>query len=242
MLCNVTGSIYTPLGVVLEQGKLHITLQQDMILDGLKIVPTKLTVDLSVTSGVVDVNLYPTVGATPAGLAYHVEFDPDPDDTSKPMRSKTGYWSNYWPVPYQSSATIASFATALRGTPTYTYLQAASPAVGINPTLSILTSGNKVLTADDDGLFVIINTTTAQSVTLSPPAAGRRFVIATNKLASAGNHSIVVGSGVTIYGWNTSKTNAAFSQTSGAVGDWVEVVGENATTWWVVGNRGSAWT
>jgi hypothetical protein len=99
-LTNVQGSIYNASGTVITTGKMYITLQQDVIsVDGTKVAPSTVTVDLSATSGVINVNLYATQGATPSGVYYLVEYDPTPTDTTKPMRLKDGYWRNYWSVP-----------------------------------------------------------------------------------------------------------------------------------------------
>jgi hypothetical protein len=48
------------------------------------------------TGGYVWVDLIPTVGATPAGLSYVAVYDPTPSDTTRPVSTKDGYWSNYW--------------------------------------------------------------------------------------------------------------------------------------------------
>lgn len=76
------------------------------------------------TGGFVYVVVYPTVGATPAGLAYYVEFDPDPLDLSKPNRNKNGYWSNYWAVPNTTPGPIpiGQFSNALRGNTSANYV------------------------------------------------------------------------------------------------------------------------
>ncbi len=122
-LTQILGTVYDSLGVAATQGKLYICLPQDMVsVDGTKVIPKMITVDLSATSGVVDVSVYATVGASPSGLAYRVEFDPDPSDDSKPMKQKDGYWLNHWPVPNTSTVTLGSFAQALRGVPTTDYL------------------------------------------------------------------------------------------------------------------------
>ncbi len=122
-LTNVIGTLYDATGVPVSVGTVYITLQQDIIsVDGTKVAPTTTQVNLASTAGVIDVDLYATVGASPSGVAYFVEYDPDPSDLTKPRRNKTGYWSNYWAVPNTSSVTLGSFAPALRGSPTVTYL------------------------------------------------------------------------------------------------------------------------
>lgn len=123
-LCNLQGYIYDATGTLIEEGILTLSLQQDMLQDGVKIAPFTISVNLAECNpvGYVNVAVYPTVGATPSGLSYLVEFDPDPTDTSKPKRRKDGYWSNYWAVPQQASVNIGNFAEALRGTPSYSYM------------------------------------------------------------------------------------------------------------------------
>lgn len=74
------------------------------------------------SGGYISLYLVPTVGATPAGVAYFVEYDPDPEDTSRPARSKPGYWSNFWSVPNAPSESIGNFAPALRGEATYNFM------------------------------------------------------------------------------------------------------------------------
>jgi hypothetical protein len=122
-LTTLTGYLYNSKGVAITTGKLYLSLPQDMIsVDGTKVVPMIVTVDLSASAGLVNVGVYATVGATPAGLAYRVEFDPTPTDISIPMKQKDGYWSNNWAVPNTASVAIGSFATALRGLPAYNYI------------------------------------------------------------------------------------------------------------------------
>jgi hypothetical protein len=122
-LTNIVGTLYSSTGSVLNVGKLYVTLQQDIIsVDGTKVAPTVTTVDLVATSGVVNINVYATIGASPAGVAYRVEYDSDPTDLTKPMSQKAGYWSNYWVVPNTASVTLGSFTPTLRGAPTQTYI------------------------------------------------------------------------------------------------------------------------
>jgi hypothetical protein len=123
-LSKITGYLYDANGSVITVGKLRITPQQDFIsLDGTKIVPFPKEVDLSDEEGLIDIDLHATVGATPDGLAYFVEFDPDPADTSIPMKLKDGYFSNYWTVPPSAlPIPIGNFTTALRGAPMANYM------------------------------------------------------------------------------------------------------------------------
>jgi hypothetical protein len=123
-LTQVTGYLYNAQGTAIVTGTLYITLPQDMVsVDGTKVAPTTIEVDLADTvAGLVDVDLYATVGASPADLAYYVEYDPDPADTTKPRSHKDGYWRNHWAVPNTASVTLGSFSTALRGTPTFNYI------------------------------------------------------------------------------------------------------------------------
>lgn len=123
-LCNLTGYLYDATGSTVTSGILTLTLQQDMVQDGVKIAPFTVNVDLAQCSppGYVNINVYPNVNASPAGLAYFVEFDPDPTDTSKPKKLKDGYWSNFWSVPQEASASLGNFTEALRGTPSYSYM------------------------------------------------------------------------------------------------------------------------
>jgi hypothetical protein len=109
-LTNVQGSIFNASGTVITTGKLYITLQQDIIsVDGTKVAPSTVTVDLSATAGAINVSLYATQGALPSGIYYLVEYDPTPTDITKPMRLKDGYWRNYWSVPNTGSVTVGSF-------------------------------------------------------------------------------------------------------------------------------------
>lgn len=125
-LTRITGYLYNALGATVTTGKVRITAQQDFIsVDGTKVAPFSITVDLSTTAGLVDVQLYATVGATPSGLAYFVEFDPTPTDLSKPIKTKDGYWSNYWTVPNTGSVIpLGNFSNAIRGAPLSNYMPA----------------------------------------------------------------------------------------------------------------------
>jgi hypothetical protein len=140
-MTTITGYLYNALGQPITSGILSLTLQQDMVFGGVKIAPLTVSVNLANQSpaGFVSVSLYPTVGATPAGLTYLVEFDPTPSDTSRPMRTKDGYWSNYWAVPDTASPVpLGNFADALRGTAAANYL----PLTGSVNRLSGTTAGS----------------------------------------------------------------------------------------------------
>ena len=123
-LTRITGYLYDATGAIVETGNLRITAQQDFIsVDGTKVVPFTKVIDLSDTTGYIDVSLYALEGATPAGLAYYVEFDPNPAELTKPMKTKDGYWNNYWSVPNTTAIVpIGNFTSARRGTPAENYM------------------------------------------------------------------------------------------------------------------------
>lgn len=124
-MTRITGYLYNALGQVITVGKLYVKLQQDIVsVDGTKVVPLTITTDLSENGGLIDLTIYETVGATPADVAYFVEFDPDPADTSKMPRSKDGYWSNYWVVPRVASIPLGNFVTASRKDPLVNFMPA----------------------------------------------------------------------------------------------------------------------
>jgi hypothetical protein len=196
-LTQITGSIYDSLGNLVTSGFLYITLPQDMIsVDGTKIVPVPIVIDLSLTAGVVDTSVYATVGATPAGLAYRVEFDPTPDDITKPMYQKDGYWRNYWVVPNTATVTIASFLPTLRGAVTLS--TAGTPgavgpvgpvgamgATGPTPTGVVKADGTVAFTADQSmGTHKITNVVDPAS---AQDAATRAYVLATNRVIQVVN-------------------------------------------------------
>ncbi len=107
---EVVGDVYDSLGYPVTQGVITIRLQQDIIsIDGTKVAPYKVEVDLSVTSGAVDVFLYSTVAAETPDVYYLVEFDPDPDETTKNVTKRDGYWRNRWDVPNVLSKDLGSF-------------------------------------------------------------------------------------------------------------------------------------
>lgn len=89
------------------------------------------------SGGYVDLTVYPTEGASPSGLAYFVEFDPDPTDTTQPARSKDGYWYNYWAVPVSSPQALGNFVSALRGTPSTNYMPLSGTLSNIGDSLTL---------------------------------------------------------------------------------------------------------
>jgi hypothetical protein len=115
-LTNVQGTLYDSLGNIINTGVLTIKLQQSIIsVDGTVVSPSPQTINLASTAGVVNVNLYATIGATPSGVYYFVEYDPNPADLTKPTRLKDGYWRNWWAVPNTGSlVTLGSFSVTTR--------------------------------------------------------------------------------------------------------------------------------
>jgi hypothetical protein len=130
-MTNISGYLYNPSGVVIATGVIRLTLQQDIVTaGGLKVAPFVTEFDLSeAVGGLFDVDVYATVGATPAGVSYKVEYDPDPDDDTQPARTKDGYWSNYWAVPDTPTVAMGSFASALRGEASANYVPTAGHGV-----------------------------------------------------------------------------------------------------------------
>src|ERR1044072_143742 len=119
-LVRVFGNLFDAEGVTVTEGTLSLRLQQDIIsVDGTRVVPFTVTHDFSVSS-LFAVSGYATIGSFPGGVAYFVEYDPDPDDTTRPASQKDGYWRNYWQVPDQVSVAIGTFIPALRGEPNFT--------------------------------------------------------------------------------------------------------------------------
>jgi hypothetical protein len=122
-LTQIIGYLYSAEGTVLTQGVLSMRLQQDIVsVDGTKVAPTLISQDLSTSAGLFNKSVYATVGASPAGVAYFVEFDPDPTNVDVPPNQKEGYWFNYWSVPNTSSVALGSFLTAHRGEPYINYM------------------------------------------------------------------------------------------------------------------------
>ncbi len=122
-LTQIIGSLYDGEGNVVTQGKITMRLQQDIVsVDGTKVAPFVIEEDLSLVGGVFDKSVYATVGASPAGVAYFVEFDPDPTNTDLPPNQKDGYWSNYWAVPNTSLISLGTFVSAHRGEPYNNYM------------------------------------------------------------------------------------------------------------------------
>jgi hypothetical protein len=122
-LCRVYGYLYNAQGQVVTQGKITLRLQQDIVsVDGTKVAPFEVSQDLSTTAGYFEKYVYATIGASPGGLAYVVEFDPAPTDVSKPAYQKDGYWRNNWAIPNTASVPIGNFVSAHRGEPLINYM------------------------------------------------------------------------------------------------------------------------
>jgi hypothetical protein len=121
-MVNITGYLYNASGQVIEEGILTLQLAQDMVVGGQKVVPFTLVQDLSESAGYVDWTVFPTEGAAPAGITYKLEFDPDPDDTARPMKNKPGYFRNYLAVPDTASIGLGTVVSALRGQPAHNYM------------------------------------------------------------------------------------------------------------------------
>jgi hypothetical protein len=153
-LTRIQGSIYDPLGAAITTGTISMSLQQDMIsVDGTKVAPFTVSQDLSLVGGVFDKSVYATVGATPGGLAYLVEYDPDPADVSVPPHLKNGYWRNWWSVPNTTNVPIGNFVSAHRGDPYANYMPLGGTLVssGFPDTTTIGTvasTSNKLLVAN----------------------------------------------------------------------------------------------
>lgn len=148
-LTNITGNIYNVSGQVITAGKLYISLPNDITtLDGTKATPSTKTVDLAATSGVINVSLYATDGATPAGTYYFVEYDPDPADTSRTPRQKPGYWWNYWNVPAAGPVTVGDFPPCHRR-PSPDEVLPSAPAAAAAPDFQIVTWAENSLTSNN---------------------------------------------------------------------------------------------
>jgi hypothetical protein len=146
-LCRVYGYIYNAQGQVVTHGKLSLRLQQDLVsVDGTKVAPFEVSQDLAFSFGFFEKYIYATVGASPSGLAYVVEFDPEPTDTSKPAYQKDGYWRNNWAVPNTASVPIGNFVSANRGEPFANYMplggQLIDPELPDNIVLGLSPSGS----------------------------------------------------------------------------------------------------
>lgn len=152
-MCNITGHLYDASGEIIQYGIVTFQLQQDMVYSGQKVVPFTISIDLSTTSGYIDITVFPTVNASPSGIAYKMEFDPDPADTGKPLKSKAGYFRNYITVPDQASASLGSFVSALRGQPAANYMPIGGTVgtIGDDITLGTGTSTNKRIIANMSG-------------------------------------------------------------------------------------------
>ncbi len=149
-MCNITGYLYNASGVKIEEGIVTLQLQQDMVFNGQKVVPFTISIDLSTTSGYIDVTVFPTVGASPSGISYKLEFDPDPTDTTRPMKTKPGYFRNFIAVPDTASVGLGSFVSALRGQPVSSYMPIGGTlsTVGDDLTLGTGTDTNKRIIAN----------------------------------------------------------------------------------------------
>jgi hypothetical protein len=146
-LTRIYGYIYNSLGAVVTSGKVTMQLQQDMVsVDGTKVAPFTITQDLSASAGFFEKFVYATVGASPNGLAYFVEYDPTPTDISKPASQKDGYWRNYWAVPNVTSTPIGNFVSAQRGEPLTNYMplggQLLDPELPDNIVLGLVASNS----------------------------------------------------------------------------------------------------
>jgi hypothetical protein len=146
-LCRIYGYIYNAQGQLVTNGKISLRLQQDLIsVDGTKVAPFEISQDLAASAGFFEKYVYATVGASPGGLAYVAEFDPDPTDTSKPAHQKDGYWRNNWAVPNTASVPIGNFVSANRGEPFNNYMplggQLLDPELPDNILLGLSPSGS----------------------------------------------------------------------------------------------------
>jgi hypothetical protein len=106
------------------------------------------------SGGYVYLNIAPTDGATPDGVGYFVEYDPDPTDISQPARNKDGYWSNYWDVPNTPSTPLGNFVSANRGLPLQNYMPLGGTITSVGDELTLGASGsatNKRLRANQSG-------------------------------------------------------------------------------------------
>lgn len=143
-LTTLQGYIYKPDGNAFTTGTLFLTLQQDIVYGGQKYAPFTIAIDLSTCNpaGYVNQALVPCQNATPTGVAYFVEFDPDPADTFKPRSMKQGYWSNYWAIPESGSpVNLGNFTTALRGAPSYSYMPIGGTLTNTSETLTLGSTG-----------------------------------------------------------------------------------------------------
>jgi hypothetical protein len=110
---------------------------------------------VNTSGGYFQKDVYATVGATPAGLSYYVEFDSDPDDLTKPASQKDGYWYNYWAVPDQASVAIGNFVSALRGQTSANYMPIGGVLTNVGDELmlgTVAADTTKTLTANVSGV------------------------------------------------------------------------------------------
>jgi len=153
---QITGYLYDAQGATIVTGQLSLTLLQDIVQDGIKVAPVTVAIDLSAQAppGRIDVSVYPTQNASPAGVSYLVEFDPTPSDTSSPARTKNGYWSNYWSVPQVASVALGNFVSALRGEPSSNYMPVGASLSQVAETMllgSTVADNTKTISANQVG-------------------------------------------------------------------------------------------
>lgn len=160
---------------------------------------------INTSGGFVDVSLVATVGATPANVAYFVEYDPDPDNNDSPSRSKDGYWNNYWAVPNTTSAALGNFVSALRGAPSFNYMPLGGSASNFGDNLvigGVPAATNKAITANQTsggnpqirfnasiGIWEITNN---GSVYFAIPSAAATFSVYTHTQAAPSTSWTVV--------------------------------------------------
>lgn len=165
------------------------------------------------TGGYVYMRLVPNVGASPAGTAYFVEYDPAPEDTSKPARLKDGYWSNYWSVPAVSSQPLGNFVSANRGVPLDNYMPLGGTIVNVGDKLTLgtaHTSSNKRIVANQAVLAPEIrfnNTTGFWELSEDGVTFGQ-----INTSASASITGVIAGLGLTGGGTTGTVTLALATQ------------------------------
>jgi hypothetical protein len=230
---NISGTLYDAVGSAITTGTLYVTLQQDMILDGQKITPTRLSLPVT---GAISFNIYPTAGAYPTGITYYVQYDPDPADLSKPMHAKIGYWENYWVVPTTpSTQSIGSFPVAIRSTALAAYLPTTSWARGFAADLRVV-SGNTTLTASDNGCMVYIDSGTARTMTLPQPAAGLHFTLACGQAAA---HVLSPTGSSKFNGLGLTKTNGQTLVSAVSAGNFVRIVAVDTSNWYILESRGT---
>ncbi len=201
-LTRIFGTLYDAEANPINQGVLSIRLQQDIIsVDGTKVAPFTVSHDFS-TATLFDVDVYATIGAYPEGVAYFAEFDPDPDDTSRPASQKDGYWRNYWQVPDQSSVALGTFIPALRGEPNYTPGSGGSVGPGTVDTIAAFitptTIGNSNITQSGSvttvtGGLVVTGTVNGQTISAAANLTGTLTVAGTINGQTIGSATSLTG-------------------------------------------------